>query len=98
MSRLLHKKENAQRRSNRVRTVIAGTANRPRLSVHVSNLHVTAQIIDDKSGKTLAYASTVGQKQAGKMTEKATWVGAQIAIKAKKAKVDKVVFDRGAKK
>jgi large subunit ribosomal protein L18 len=68
------------------------------LSIHVSNLHVTAQVIDDTSGKTLAYATTVGQKQTGSMVERAAWVGKEIASKAKKAKVSKVVYDRGAKK
>jgi large subunit ribosomal protein L18 len=98
MNRLTHKKENIAKRAHRVRTVISGTANRPRLSVHVSNMHVSAQIIDDTIGKTLAYATTVGGKQAGTMVERAALVGKDIATKAKKAKVNKVVFDRGAKK
>jgi large subunit ribosomal protein L18 len=66
--------------------------------VHVSNMHVTAQIIDDANSKTLAYVTTVGQKQSGSMVEKAAVVGKEIAVIAKKAKVNKVVFDRGAKK
>jgi large subunit ribosomal protein L18 len=98
MNRLLHTKQNAHRRSHRVRAVIAGTGSRPRLSVHISNLHVTAQIIDDKSGKTVAYVSTAGQNQNGKMAEKAAWVGGEIALQAKKVKVSKVVFDRGSRK
>jgi large subunit ribosomal protein L18 len=98
MNRLTQKKQNTIRRSNRVRTVIAGTASRPRLSVHVSNMHITAQVIDDASGKTLAYITTVGQKQAGTMAEKAAWTGKEIAAKSKKAKVSKVVFDRGSRK
>jgi large subunit ribosomal protein L18 len=98
MNRLKHKKVNQARRAHRVRAIIASTADRPRLSIHVSNLHVTAQVIDDTSGKTLAYATTVGQKQTGSMVERAAWVGKEIASKAKKAKVSKVVYDRGAKK
>jgi ribosomal protein L18 len=54
MNRLTHKKINENRRANRVRTVIAGTTERPRLSVNVSNMHISAQIIDDTTGKTLA--------------------------------------------
>jgi large subunit ribosomal protein L18 len=98
MNRLTHKTENMRKRSHRVRAVIASTADRPRLSVHLSNVHVTAQIIDDTTGKTLAYATTVGEKQTGPMAERAAWVGKEIAAKGKKAKVSKVVFDRGAKK
>jgi len=71
---------------------------RPRLSVHVSNLHVSAQIINDETHATLAAISTVGQKTAtGTMTDKATWVGTEIAKKAKAAKISKVVFDRRSK-
>jgi large subunit ribosomal protein L18 len=98
MSRLTHKRQNEKMRAHRVRAILAGTADRPRLSVHVSNMHVTAQIIDDATGRTLAYATTVGQKQNGTMVERASVVGKDIAAKAKKAKVNKVVFDRGAKK
>ena len=98
MNRLTHKKTNEARRVHKVRKVISTTSNRPRLSVNISNAHVTAQIIDDTSGKTLAYATTVGQKQSGTMVEKAALVGKEIATKGKKAKVVKVVYDRGARK
>lgn len=94
MNRLEHKKMNAARRTHRVRAVVSGTSERPRLAVKVSNLHVSAQIIDDTVGKTLVSATTVGQKISGNMTEKATWVGKELATKAKKAKVTSVVFDR----
>lgn len=87
----------AENRAKRTRATIHGTADRPRLSVNVSNQHVTAQIINDDEGKTLAYASTVGSKISGTMTEKAAAIGAQIAKNAKKAKVTKVVFDRGSR-
>ncbi len=97
MNNLTHKKISAQRRAYRTRSKVVGAPDRPRLTVHVSHLHVTAQIIDDQSGKTLAYATTVGSKQTGSLTDKAAWVGAQIAVKAKKAKVSTVSFDRGAK-
>src|SRR4051812_40670058 len=95
MSRLDHMRQNKARRANRVRASIIGTTGRPRLTVHVSNMHITAQVIDDTLGKTLAYASTVGKKDTGNKTAKATVVGKDIAAKAKKAKVSKVSFDRG---
>ena len=87
----------AEFRSNRTRAKIHGTADRPRLSVNISNMHVTAQIIDDDKGATLAYATTVGTKQKGSKTELAAFVGSEIAKKAKKAKISKVVFDRGSR-
>lgn len=98
MDRLKHKELKRTMRAHRVRTAVQGTAARPRLSVHVSNLHVSAQLIDDTSGQTLAYVSTVGQKAIGSnMTERAAWVGGEIGKKAKDAKLKSVVFDRGAK-
>ena len=87
----------AEFRANRTRAKIHGTADRPRLSVHISNQHITAQIIDDDKKATLAYATTVGSKISGTMTEKAAKSGEQIGKAAKKAKIEKVVFDRGAK-
>ena len=84
-------------RANRTRANIHGTAERPRLSVHFSNLHITAQVIDDDKKTTLAYATTVGSKMTGTKTEKAAKIGEEIAKKAKAAKVTKVVFDRGSK-
>lgn len=84
-------------RANRTRAKIHGTSERPRLSVHFSNLHITAQIIDDDKKTTLAYATTVGSKITGTKTEKAARIGEEIAKKAKATKVKKVVFDRGSK-
>lgn len=84
-------------RKRRIRAVVSGTATRPRLSVHISNLHVSAQLIDDTAHKTIASVSTVGSKATGTMTEKAAWVGEEIAKKAKAAKVSSVVFDRNGK-
>ena len=88
---------NSSYRSARTRAKIHGTSERPRLTVHVSNLHITAQIIDDDKKATLAYASTIGKKMTGSKTEKAAKIGTEIAKLAKKAKVKKVVFDRGEK-
>lgn len=84
-------------RAKRTRAKIHGTAERPRLSVHISNMHITAQLIDDDNSKTLAYATTVGSKLAGSKAEKAAAIGKEIAAKAKKANIKTVVFDRGAK-
>jgi large subunit ribosomal protein L18 len=97
MNSLTQKKLNNARRANRVRTLIAGN-DRPRLSVNISNVHISAQIVDDTKSHTVAYVTTVGQKLDGNMTDKAAWVGKQIAVKAKKVKVSKVVFDRGGKR
>ena len=84
-------------RAKRTRAKIHGTADRPSLSVFISNQHIVAQIIDDDTGKTLVYATTVGSKLTGTKTEKAAKIGEEIAKKAKAKKIKKVVFDRGAK-
>jgi len=84
-------------RKKRVRAKITGTAERPRLTVTISNLHINAQLIDDEKQHTIAAATTVGTKTTGTMAEKAAVVGADIAKKAKKAKVTKVVFDRNGR-
>ena len=84
-------------RAKRTRAKIHGTADRPRLSVFFSNQHIVAQIINDDTGKTLVYATTVGSKLTGTKTEKAAKIGEEIAKKAKTAKIKKVVFDRGSK-
>jgi large subunit ribosomal protein L18 len=98
MSKLSHTLQNKLLRRMRVRSVVSGTAIRPRLSVRVSNLHVTAQLVDDTAGHTLVYVSTVGvQKATGTMTERAAWVGTEISKKAKAKKISQVVFDRGGR-
>ncbi|GAC1500373.1 MAG: 50S ribosomal protein L18 [Candidatus Saccharimonadales bacterium] len=95
---LEHKQQNLSRRKGRIRAVVKGTAARPRLSVYISNINITAQLIDDTSHQTIGLATTVGQKSLkGNMTEKATWVGNTIAAQAKSAKIKNVVFDRGGK-
>lgn len=98
MNSLAHKLHNRVLRKKRIRSVVSGTAVRPRLSVFISNSHITAQLIDDTAHKTLAYVTTVGNKAAkGTMTEKAAIVGTEIAKQAKTAKIKTVVFDRGGK-
>ena len=95
---LARKLRNRAQRKGRIRAVVVGTAERPRLSVFISNQHITAQVIDDSSHKTLVYVSTVGQKATtGTMTDKASAIGIEIAKQAKAGKITKVVFDRGGK-
>lgn len=98
MNRLKLSSQQRKLRTRRVRAAIHGRTDRPRLSVHVSHKHVTAQLINDDTHSTISYVSTVGTKNDGKtMTDKAAWVGEQVAVAAKKAKVSKVVMDRGPK-
>jgi large subunit ribosomal protein L18 len=97
MSTTIQKSKNLALRKARVRSVVNGTTDRPRLTVTISNIHVSAQIINDETKKTLAAATTVGSSQKGTMTEKATYVGTAIAKAAKKAKISKVAFDRNGK-
>ena len=89
--------KNRMLRKDRVRARVKGTAKRPRLSVTISNKHVSAQIIDDVAQKTLVSATTVGSKHVGSLAEQAAAVGADIAKKAKKAKITQVVFDRNGR-
>lgn len=85
-------------RKSRIRSHLAGTTERPRLSVTISNIHVTAQLINDETHTTIAYASTVGNAKAvGTLTVKAAAIGQEIAKKAKAAKITKVVFDRNGR-
>ena len=95
------KVDNFTRRKTRVRYKIRQTsAGRVRLSVHRSGQHIYAQIIDDAQGKTLAAASTVDKELKGKLKSTASIdaakaVGELIAKRAKDAKVENIVFDRG---
>lgn len=98
MSNQDRKVHNQLQRRNRVRAKVIGTKERPRLSVKISNLHVSAQIIDDSKHSTLASASTVGKKLTGTKTEKAAVVGKDIAVAAKKSKIKAVVLDRNSRK
>ena len=97
MSRLVSKINNRIRRQNRVRTVVRGTTERPRLTIHVSNRHMSAQVIDDTTHKTLVSSSSTSLKASGTMTEKAVLVGQDVAKKAKSKKIKAVAFDRGPK-
>ena len=85
-----------QKRHERVRKNIFGTASIPRLNVYRSNNHIFAQIIDDEKQTTLVSSSSVALKlKNGGNQEGAKKVGKDIAKKAKAAKITKVVFDRG---
>ena len=98
MNILAKKLHNRRQRQARIRKTVSGTTERPRLTVYISNMHVSAQIVDDTTGKTLAAITTVGQKAAtGSLTAKADWAGTEIAKKAKAAKITKVVFDRNGR-
>ena len=96
MKTKLSKKEKRLIRHKRIRAKIKGTAERPRLSVYVSNIHVYAQIINDEIGHTLVSASSLefkNEKLSG--IEKAKKVGELIAKRALEKNIRKVVFDRG---
>jgi large subunit ribosomal protein L18 len=97
MANLAQKLLNRSLRKARVRARVSGTAERPRLSVKISNLHVSAQLIDDVKGQTLASATTVGKKTSGTMTEKCAAIGLEVAKVAKKQKITRVVFDRNGR-
>jgi large subunit ribosomal protein L18 len=98
-----HHKEARQRRHARVRKRVAGTASRPRLCVFRSLNHIYAQVIDDGSGHTIAYASTLDsdiKSGSGEKNKKqrAELVGALIAKCAQDKGIKQVVFDRGGYK
>jgi large subunit ribosomal protein L18 len=86
-----------ERRHRRIRGKVAGTAERPRLAVFRSNLGISAQLIDDQSGRTLAAAGWQHLKKSfkGSKTDQAREVGKLLAANAKKAEVETCVFDRG---
>lgn len=89
---------NKTARAIRTRSTVHGTSERPRLTVTISNMHVSAQIINDEEHKTLVAVTSAGSKMTGTMTEKAAKVGEEIAKLAVKNKITAVAFDRGAKR
>ena len=88
MDRQILKRVRQRRRKAHVRKKVRGTAARPRLTVHRSNLHMYAQIVDDDAGVTLVAAGTLGEKSAQE-------VGKQIAAAAQAKGITQVCFDRG---
>jgi large subunit ribosomal protein L18 len=88
------------RRHYRVRKKVSGTSVRPRLAVFRSNKHITAQVIDDTTGRTIAAASSVEKDLRSSLAhtgnkDASTAVGKLVAERAKDAGVTKVTFDRG---
>ena len=90
------------RRHARVRNKVSGTAECPRLAVHRSNRHISAQLIDDTTGRTLAAASSVEAEQRASLGQSgggnvkgAEAVGKLLGSRAKAAGITTVVFDRG---
>jgi len=85
-----------QKRHNRVRRKISGTAECPRLNVFRSNKNIYAQIIDDVEGVTLASASTLDKEVSGESkVDQAAVIGKLVAERAKEKNITEVVFDRG---
>ncbi len=80
-----------------MRKQVRGSAERPRLAVFRSNRHISAQVIDDRTGKTVASASTheADLRDGSSNRDAAAKVGARVAERAKAAGVEQVVFDRG---
>jgi large subunit ribosomal protein L18 len=89
--------EARRKRHRRVRGKVSGTAERPRLSVFRSNRGISAQLVDDLESKTLAAASWLQLRKSlkGSKTAQAAEVGKLLAANAKKAGLERVVFDRG---
>jgi large subunit ribosomal protein L18 len=93
---VLTKHEARLRRHRRVRAKISGTAERPRLVVYRSNRGISAQLVDDEGGRTLAGASWTGLKsRPASKSEQAKEVGLALAAAAKEAGIERCVFDRG---
>ncbi len=96
MSSRLSTREARLRRHRRVRGKVRGTAERPRLVVFRSNRGIFAQLVDDDSGRTLAASSWLDLGKAdGDKTAQAAEVGKALAAGAKKAGIERAVFDRG---
>ena len=100
MDKLQKKKAGLKRRQRRVRAKIFGTAERPRLSVHRTNSHIYAQVIDDADSKTICSASTLDPEfratgKLGSNKDAAAFVGELVAKRAIEKGVTTVTFDRG---
>jgi large subunit ribosomal protein L18 len=100
MDKNVAKANSLARRHRRVRGKVTGTATRPRLCVTRSNTNIYAQLIDDRTGVTLAAANSIqkdvrGKLKTGATIEAATAVGEALAKKAAEKDITTVVFDRG---
>jgi large subunit ribosomal protein L18 len=99
MAKMNQKAAARLRRKKSIRKRISGSAERPRLSVFRSRMHIYAQVIDDASGRTLAEASTLspelrGQGEGKKKSEMAQLVGKLVAQRCLEKEIESVVFDR----
>jgi len=93
------RKEGRQRRHIRLRKMIAGTAERPRLCVMVSNKHIHVQLVDDERAATLVSVSSAGKAGVGrKNVEGAKLIGQRVGELAAQMGLKTVVFDRGGYK
>lgn len=93
----LTKLERRERIKKRIRKIVKGTSERPRMSVFRSNKQISVQLIDDIQGRTLLAATSLNKEiigAEGPKTSKAGLVGKLIAEKAKSAGIEEVVFDR----
>jgi len=97
MSTAKQKRDARIRRHSRVRKHVRGSAERPRLAVFRSNRHISAQVIDDRAGTTIASASTHESdlRDGSSNKDAASQVGSRVAERARAAGVSQVVFDRG---
>jgi large subunit ribosomal protein L18 len=100
MNRLKQREKRRQRRRYHVRSKVAGTPERPRLTVFRSSKHIYAQLIDDSTGTTLAHASSVAPDVRsglpyGGNVKAAAAVGKKLAALAKEKGIQKAAFDRG---
>ncbi len=102
MPEIKSKTQKRKVRHKRVRAIIVGTSERPRLSIFRSNRHLWTQLIDDASGKTILAANDLeiikSKKMKNKRVDLAKRVGELIAEKALKKKIVQAVFDRGGYK
>lgn len=87
-----------KKRHSKIRSIIKGTENRPRLIVSRSTNNHYVQLIDDEKGITIASATDLKNKEKGKKIDKAKDLGIKIASLAKEKNITKVVFDRGGHK
>lgn len=96
MRRSLTRSSARSYRHRRIRSVVRGTAIRPRLVVHRSLQHISAQLIDDLNGRTMAAAADQQlARLSGTKTDRAAKVGEAIAAQATAKKIDQAIFDRG---
>ena len=98
IDRLIPIRQRRQRRVHRTRSQLNRQPNqRPRLSVHISRRHIRAQIIDDRTGRTRVFVSTLKQAPAGNLTAKAEAIGQAVGQNCLKAGIGAVNFDRGGR-